>query len=52
MVETVYIVKKKFYIWPMRNFCMIVSCKSEEKTQTALIQKLKNAQIWIISSCP
>ena len=29
----------------MRNFCMIVSCKSEEKAQTALIQKLKNAQI-------
>lgn len=25
----------------MRNFCMIVSCKSEEKAQTALIQKIK-----------
>lgn len=29
----------------MRNFCLIVSCKSEEKAQTAPIQKLKNAQI-------
>ena len=29
----------------MRNFCIIVSCKSEEKAQTAPIQKLKNAQI-------
>lgn len=29
----------------MRNFCMIVSYKSEEKAQTAPIQKLKNAQI-------
>ena len=29
----------------MRNFCMIVSCKSEGKAQTAPIQKLKNAQI-------